>query len=1213
MKIAYTNSSDCPVARQGGFALVATISVMVLLVLVALSMLSLSAIELRTSNRNAAMTEAQANARMAMMIALNELQEAAGPDQRVMANAGILDTNERTVAVDGVGNPNWMGVWRAFDNWLTAEDSEGNSISDTYTKGRESHFNRWLVSHANPESLKMLDGALNSLADSDSVILVSERGLSPSNRQASYRAGLLDIAGNSNLSSGPKGRYAWGVMDEGSKARIDHYDREIVAGNLSESDLQMRLNNSPRAGMEWLEDLESSPARDADWKRLGKIISLATGSQLEPGDQDYRDALRAYFHDLTTASVSLPVDVRRGGLKKDLNLLMERDVLPREYGRFNRTGPRHNRIVPIRAYTPDVPGGSSSYELNLSSWYKMHQFYRMAHADSIEESPGDVPGLSAQKGVYWNSGSRPGLDFYWHSNNMDEFGTARGPIISRVMLILSVNGRGSNTDGELNLYIKPVVGLWNPYNVPLKMNPQRLISRGNTVRFRVTDGSITRSYDIPFPRSVYQGWLSIRLSNSGAPGDQSPIILQPGENRLFSAGFPIHPLSNEFHARSGYDTSELGHRINIWKGATGIPDLSSEFANKSPVGLEMSFVLRPVDRADGFGQYYWFLADGYEEGPGSGEYGFRLRHNEFTASPLPRTQSILMVPHTAGQRIRVATEPEQAGAFQFLLKSGENLRNLAPITDKDYRCKNWVIASPTNRRALGGQAVDMIHGTSQYYFQVLRGGGNTLHPDFEEDTNRGVLLSYMGTKINDSSPGYDGQTHCIATEFPSAPLCSIASFMHFPTNPGKTGGPRSNGDPIYSHVWGVSVNSALSIGNSFGHPMIDANRVYRDVPEAVPSNGFEHFQEEIRHFHDHSFLNNDALWDRWFCSTITAQQEGPFANRRGLQTVLEQFMSGEKMLPNSRLAFDANGRDTTNILSELLSSGEPNDDAHKTIARYLSIKGGFNVNSTSKVAWKALFTGLKGRSLAWFDGESNQLRQEQFYDHVLVSRYSLAGSASEGSDAGSPDSWKGIRLLTDAQIDRLAEECVRQVKLRGPFLNMADFINRRLTTDTELARCGALQAAIDWDEFNGNSPSSSDPESINGRFKGGGDMAPDAGGWGVPFPDAAKGSLYTGIPGYVTQADLLKGIGNQITPRSDTFRIRAYGESLDQSTGRVLARAWCEAIVVRTHEYVDGANEPDEQVVDLEGNETNALVAMNERFGRKFRVASFRWLSKDEI
>ena len=64
--------------KHKGFALIATISVMVLLVMIALAMLSLSTVELRSARQGDAVAEAQANARMALMMAIGELQQYAG-------------------------------------------------------------------------------------------------------------------------------------------------------------------------------------------------------------------------------------------------------------------------------------------------------------------------------------------------------------------------------------------------------------------------------------------------------------------------------------------------------------------------------------------------------------------------------------------------------------------------------------------------------------------------------------------------------------------------------------------------------------------------------------------------------------------------------------------------------------------------------------------------------------------------------------------------------------------------------------------------------------------------------------------------------------------------------------------------------------------------------------------------------------------------------
>ena len=117
-----------------------------------------------------------------------------------------------------------------------------------------------------------------------------------------------------------------------------------------------------------------------------------------------------------------------------------------------------------------------------------------------------------------------------------------------------------------------------------------------------------------------------------------------------------------------------------------------------------------------------------------------------------------------------------------------------------------------------------------------------------------------------------------------------------------------------------------------------------------------------------------------------------------------------------------------------------------------------------------------------------------------------------------------------------------------------------------------------------------------------------------PNPKAATGSRYAGIPGYVMQSDLLQGIGGSLSVRGDTFLIRAYGESLTPD-GKVAAATWCEAVVQRMPEYVDPSDAADKKMRiagELPGASLD-LEALNQTFGRRFNVVSFRWLNKDEI
>lgn len=88
-----------------GFALVVTLSLMILLTVVAVGLLTLSSISLRAAGQGDAMAVARANARMALMLAIGDLQKLAGPDQRITARADVVD--------EKIANPRLTGVWKS--------------------------------------------------------------------------------------------------------------------------------------------------------------------------------------------------------------------------------------------------------------------------------------------------------------------------------------------------------------------------------------------------------------------------------------------------------------------------------------------------------------------------------------------------------------------------------------------------------------------------------------------------------------------------------------------------------------------------------------------------------------------------------------------------------------------------------------------------------------------------------------------------------------------------------------------------------------------------------------------------------------------------------------------------------------------------------------------------------------------------------------------
>jgi hypothetical protein len=216
-------------------------------------------------------------------------------------------------------------------------------------------------------------------------------------------------------------------------------------------------------------------------------------------------------------------------------------------------------------------------------------------------------------------------------------------------------------------------------------------------------------------------------------------------------------------------------------------------------------------------------------------------------------------------------------------------------------------------------------------------------------------------------------------------------------------------------------------------------------------------------------------------------------------------------------------------------------------------------------------------------------------------RRPLDGSIDRQTDAALERNifWRGFRELdagsSESDLRDLAEAIVEVVRERGPFLSMAEFVNRQLgPADEEASRKGALQAAIDRTEINADSsPKDGHPVDPGVASK-----------YGYASPAAVEGHTSTGYPGDVTQGDLLSLIGSRISVRSDTFKIRAYGDAVDAS-GRIIARAWCEATVQRVPGFVDPA--------DVAWAAEAELSSVNAAFGRRFELTSFRWLSPDEI
>jgi hypothetical protein len=266
-------------------------------------------------------------------------------------------------------------------------------------------------------------------------------------------------------------------------------------------------------------------------------------------------------------------------------------------------------------------------------------------------------------------------------------------------------------------------------------------------------------------------------------------------------------------------------------------------------------------------------------------------------------------------------------------------------------------------------------------------------------------------------------------------------------------------------------------------------------------------------------------------------------------------------------------------------------DAAKSPAEVLMVANRFNVNSTSVAAWKAVLSSLRLNDFEYLDFPEDdtsdltalsikqQSRVGTFarFSQSLEETYEApATPAFEDTEPVAPSAFyrHGARRFDNDEFESFAQEIVRLIKERNePFTNMESFVSAANGEDSSLiekaiAAVFAPSGRQKWDHL-----------------------------WettGVRGATADEIDVDHFSPGFLTQADVLTAIGPMLAPRSDTFTIRARGESINFD-GQVEASAAIEATFQRTPETLDSTGIP-----------TNSR-------NRKFKQISLRWLSEEEV
>lgn len=1137
-----------PRQQTRGFALVVTLSLMILLTVIAVGLLTLSSISLRSSSQGAAMETARANARLALMLAIGELQKSAGPDQRITAPANLV----KPTHPEGLA-----GVWKSWKP--TPSGVSNQDYIDAKTGG---NFLGYLMSNPNPAAV--LDPQqLPAASTLGSTLLVSTGSLGSNLVNREISAPLVPIKGGMGGASNTIGSFAWTILDEGVKSRIDLLPPENATGvgdTITQAGSPARNRFIKVDGLEFLDEPAAS-LRDS----LPKLVSLDE-AEIKAST---KDAVPRYYNDFTVCSSSVQADVANGGLKTDLSVLFDGDyetsTLPSDYtGRYLYS----NTTTPFEDATSD------------SQWEFYANYARLYRRIASNDNPKD--GIKATLPVVTNPSSYlKGISDATLNKTRYEPDMSKVkkpvlmPTVARVDTVFSlVSGLYGNKYALIMMYL-PVITLHNPYNVPLRCTNLQVEFSDIPIGFEflVNNQSCTTSGLIPLNEMYYVnagGKKTFNMTLSTRLDSATEVLMKPGETKIFGTPFPKDSSSGNSDWRNDMTGSarmipglptgpndgvgfgidwlvprdrSAAHRSRSWDGIIRLDPTDNIQVRYGPIipatankTFSITVRLNNVDAA----KTQFFYAD---------QASLKKVLEEGTSPRFPETRSFPAIFPAPGAAPINALSIYEASGTRFC-----DYVKARPFAIFSVGAKTTV-ESFTKSRPVVDTGVAFQMATCDFINSKSQ-GSNPLEFAFVPVQNGGVVIESGGLNSEQGflfggNGSLNGVKSATLYEIPMAPLQSIAQLRH------------ANGGSIGSVPY-----VTYTVGESRAHPAIPSDAAFFKV-------------DASRTVLDHSWLANDRLWDGYWFSTLSTLQGTAYTGASSMtqKTLADQFFEGTKSLPNMRnIAYLPPGKSAALASTEALTVGGGKSAAH------IMSKGGFNVNSTSVPAWIAVLSGLSESDIPLAAGSNEKSTGAPF---LRVRRPAVASSTLTAKEK----LWNGYRTLAPDEIKKLAEEIVAEVRTRGPFLSMSEFVNRRLGSAGDLSNKGAIQAALDRSNVNANM-------AANAR-----EITPaDVAGYGWKNDAAVTGNTGAGAPGEISQGDVLSAIGSFVSVRSDTFRIRSYGDARD-ATGKI-TRAYCEAVVQRIPEYLDSAEPADAKPPTLPPNVL---------FGRQFKIVSFRWLTPTEI
>ena len=1201
-------------ARSGerrGFALLITITLLSFLVLLLVSLASLTRVETQVASNNQQLGQARQNALSALNIAIGELQKYAGPDQRTTATADLagdstgarvannttpgninnLEANPNGLTAVQTGTRYWTGVWHntntaAYTQKPDAVTQPAAVLLQWLVSGNEQTASGGSPTFTPAATINDLSAGMaattlvkiNGKADSG-VLLVGPASVGTQNHPATAEgpmdryvvAPLIDITAPAGSIPGLStaatiGRYAWWVGDEGVKARVNLRPAYLRLSNASEvtKAKQRSFYTAQRSGLETVNYLAGAAIGAAypyDQSTLDRVLTLDTLTMSASGsaNQDtLKSATHTLFHDLTSVSKSVLADSYAGGLKKNLTAVLDTNAGPAD-------------ADPI--FTP-----LSSTDYGVPTWGQVRSWRQNAPASTDAAATWLLPTATR---------------------------SARSPVVTYANLMFSLAvGQGAPASGyKLYLKVMPIAVLWNPYNTALAANSNaeiamQLAGTGNLEFF--INGTSRQKLNLRSALTTGTG-ADAFVFNINVPK------LVPGESRMFNALKTAATVTDtdgetyEIYARGAntlqdqisYTTSQLlldtGILLTQAELYTATGDENTATTFKLICTLQ-STASPGTDNCNPNQLNAYLTKEGaYVAGLNSTDIYQKIENVDFlylNNGSQVSTELVKETDTTFGGRNPLLVLNDKDHVFCYKMQAKFEARNNCSDDNRvgfnKFRFRSWVdgntVAQHSARTKLdetGPSSKNYNSYRGNNYF----GGVAFVYGDFFTSPLDAQPLLIEKNLTQKSGRAFNSGGNAQVLDIPKSdtPLLSLGQLQHAPLS-------ILDSYPTYA------------FGNSAAPIRMDSTQQY--VGNVVRDPVSKTYQAP---FYDLSWHLNRALWDRYFVLGVDA-------------ATTQADLANGKPLPVANFDYTASG--AVAPIVELRGAA-----SYDKAAADVTVTGGFNINSTSVEAWKALLTG------------TNKVDDSGKILNAPMARFSTPPTSTA---TGAPWQYSGkavdpvynvyegqrellLRDTTtpaptlDTTAETLAQLIVKEVRTRGPFLSVADFVNRRTLGPLNTRLRGTLQTAID--NPGGTSPVNLIRDSGDSTILSGFNFSSD-------FPSSYNKDNYVGDTSdgktnatyrshaayhnyYLTQADVLTALGPRLTARSDTFRVRTYGESVNPVTGEK-AKAWCEAIVQRSPQYVNTSDSPETLPADLK-------QSINQTFGRKFNVVSFRWLSPNDL